>query len=1058
MDYSKWSGASFPDGDVSFDPTFNIGQTNEDWEDWLRWDPAQDATSPENDTSNSSNSLNDSPLQDHAFPAGHDASGKIGADDNLAPPMIVGDDTLDLGLGGLAGNDAFIFSGQPDASTGFDFAPDANFQQQQQYDMPKATSDNATWSLPSNAAVDGQQYGMPALTAEQAYALSSVAPSTGTAPSSYQSPDSQTNKRTSSSSNTSPAAAAPPPKKRGGRKRKVEVEQPSPENNGSQDGDEPPVKKTSHNVIEKRYRNNLNDKIVELRNSVPSLRAMGRPNGGDDEDLEGLTPAHKLNKATVMGKATEYIRHLEKRNKTMQEEIDAMRARLNAVEAAIGRSGSESLGNSPPNNDSRQRQRSSASQQQNYFRSPNGNAVVQQPYMQQQQQPTYARPPNPPVDAQNQPHNANGRGGLMNKVMIGGMAGLMAMEGYNEHQQAGGDTSARGLFAAPVHLFKRSAMESPSFPAASSQQALMPLLKMVLVIGALLYLLAPLLAFSPRRKRQFTQYRQPVHLAQVPSLASPVEVRRKAWLTAVQSVWVPKNFLLEVAAVTFKIARLSLRRLIGSETFTILAGSSPDDEAARIKAWDIAIDAQLAGGDAEVSYYRLLLTLMASGTLPDSPTRLMQKAVHFRVFFWEVANAGYGNLIMFKQFTERVGKIYWDSARKLHKELEHVKAQGRPHDGPEDGEVELLPDHLARLVELDCDTVLTDEMIQRAWNLAWNKPSNNALAARPNAARDCVIEDHAIRSPLDAIAAWFAHAIVDDTLLDSLYHTSKPSRTNNNSHRRSNSLVSTWDTQYNLTLAVSIAPPASNSLARALTAKALLSPAQNRGNNILAALEALPPHTPQTPTSTTSPTTSTTPPAGTSTTQTPTATTMLTSSPQAPASPDLRTTLSLAKILQILQFLRTNAITTNLPTTSTTTTKALKLLTQTTPRLQPTNLTLLTATAVWTLLCQLQTNNTNGPSTEIRLSTELLASSLRIWAGTAAGRRAGLGGKLRGRVVEGCLRVVRGLGGWKSGGAGGVGLEDGEGEEIGEGDSGEGDSGYGSGGSKEEHGGHGSAR
>lgn len=56
-------------------------------------------------------------------------------------------------------------------------------------------------------------------------------------------------------------------------------------------------------MIEKRYRNNLNDKIAELRDSVPSLRVMSKHeqdededmNGGE-EDLQGLTPAHKLNK------------------------------------------------------------------------------------------------------------------------------------------------------------------------------------------------------------------------------------------------------------------------------------------------------------------------------------------------------------------------------------------------------------------------------------------------------------------------------------------------------------------------------------------------------------------------------------------------------------------------------------------------------------------------------------------------------------------------------------------------------------------------------------------
>lgn len=61
-----------------------------------------------------------------------------------------------------------------------------------------------------------------------------------------------------------------------------------------------PVKKTAHNMIEKRYRTNLNDKIAALRDSVPSLRVMSKSSrgedGGDKEDLEGLTPAHKLNK------------------------------------------------------------------------------------------------------------------------------------------------------------------------------------------------------------------------------------------------------------------------------------------------------------------------------------------------------------------------------------------------------------------------------------------------------------------------------------------------------------------------------------------------------------------------------------------------------------------------------------------------------------------------------------------------------------------------------------------------------------------------------------------
>jgi hypothetical protein len=85
------------------------------------------------------------------------------------------------------------------------------------------------------------------------------------------------------------------------RKRKSSMDPEDDEED--EDGDQP-VKKTAHNMIEKRYRTNLNDKIAALRDSVPSLRIMTKSARGEDttedrEELHGLTPAHKLNKATV---------------------------------------------------------------------------------------------------------------------------------------------------------------------------------------------------------------------------------------------------------------------------------------------------------------------------------------------------------------------------------------------------------------------------------------------------------------------------------------------------------------------------------------------------------------------------------------------------------------------------------------------------------------------------------------------------------------------------------------------------------------------------------------
>lgn len=79
--------------------------------------------------------------------------------------------------------------------------------------------------------------------------------------------------------------------------------------------------KVSHNMIEKKYRTNINSKILELRDAVPTLRiATGMANVLVAE-LEGLSPASKLNKASVLTKATEYIRHLERKNDHMLQQI-----------------------------------------------------------------------------------------------------------------------------------------------------------------------------------------------------------------------------------------------------------------------------------------------------------------------------------------------------------------------------------------------------------------------------------------------------------------------------------------------------------------------------------------------------------------------------------------------------------------------------------------------------------------------------------------------------------------------------------------------------------------
>ncbi|KAI7348489.1 hypothetical protein KC336_g22688 [Hortaea werneckii] len=79
-------------------------------------------------------------------------------------------------------------------------------------------------------------------------------------------------------------------------------------------------------------------------------------------------------------------------------------------------------------------------------------------------------------------------------------------------------------------------------------------------------------------------------------------------------------------------------------------------------------------------------------------------------------------------------------------------------------------------------------------------------------------------------------------------------------------------------------------------------------------------------------------------------------------------------------------------------------------RLQPSNITLLTAVAVYKLI------RTTGRERRIPVLTahglEEMAASLRLWIGTSAGRKAGLEHDDCGRVVELCLDVAKRFGGW----------------------------------------------
>lgn len=123
--------------------------------------------------------------------------------------------------------------------------------------------------------------------------------------------------------------------------------------------------KMSHNIIEQKYRDNINDKILQFKNIVPTLQMCclredylkdyssneveyGNTNNYLDgmvtdpklmKRLDGLEPAKKLSKAIILSKSYEYIEHLEKKVEQLEEKLSKYERMLQGDNNASGRQG-----------------------------------------------------------------------------------------------------------------------------------------------------------------------------------------------------------------------------------------------------------------------------------------------------------------------------------------------------------------------------------------------------------------------------------------------------------------------------------------------------------------------------------------------------------------------------------------------------------------------------------------------------------------------------------------------------------------------------------------------
>lgn len=102
----------------------------------------------------------------------------------------------------------------------------------------------------------------------------------------------------------------------------------------------------SHNLVEKRYRANLNQKITELRNVIPCLHSTSATKHEKPNTPAEPEGTQKLNKATVLNKAIEYVQELETRNRLLENNIHAMKQYIDTMKHQnVGTDDTESAAN-----------------------------------------------------------------------------------------------------------------------------------------------------------------------------------------------------------------------------------------------------------------------------------------------------------------------------------------------------------------------------------------------------------------------------------------------------------------------------------------------------------------------------------------------------------------------------------------------------------------------------------------------------------------------------------------------------------------------------------------
>ena len=604
--------------------------------------------------------------------------------------------------------------------------------------------------------------------------------------------------------------------------------------------------KIPHSAVEKRYRSNLDSKMFGLQQCVPALHVktdMEDESVSPDATLESAKQDTKMPKGVILEGAADYIRTLEARTAKLDKHVELLERRLTVLQRIAlekTRGGETGVETAKPKDRKTPTAKSSpalsttlASATDRASKSPiahtiRGTSAADWKYAVGKVE----REPSGNLHVDNISPPAKRRRVNRNKlvkVAVGSLLGVALWEGYTEAELPAGSQNSRGLFAIPIDFLTLGAHHLLVAVLGPDEKLLQyilgsgwSLLKMILFFGVVIYLFGPTVLVLLHWTNSNNEKALSMALASASPLPVTVAFCRDAWATAVQSIQVPDHgMLLEAAALLLKTWKLLLRSIFGWRGYSYLTGATIESEILRVKAWDIALDAQLAGGDLSVSTRRLLLTFLASMTIEDTPLRLLRKSLHVRMIFRNVSNTQLGRQSGITSVAEGLAAYFWLKARTLQKGM-----QATTPDPVNTAEMLAVPGHRWALMNQAPEAVFADSIIIRIAHVACNEPLDCPII-EADEGMDAVFDDVAIRSPLDALAALFSSLTLRNALLATLDTNSKSCS--------DNAIKDVLD------LALATAPPGSRASMRARAAHAVFTNGDKIAS-IIAALKETPKH------------------------------------------------------------------------------------------------------------------------------------------------------------------------------------------------------------------------